>query len=204
HKYFCQVLPPEPSKGSGKGAGPGGRAQATAEQISAGTFNIVFGRFITLMIPIIAFSTYRYFHMEGRYALADRLLAAKSENCTAEDRQFLETEFGDFDIVIPWVNGSDAAWLQRRRAACTEWLSLCRARCQNETNATNETTQNATNSSQCSIPCSRQVPCGDSHTNIHKDHDELRYLLRSLDRHLPWHRGRILLITPQGQVPTWL
>jgi len=36
------------------------------------------------------------------------------------------------------------------------------------------------------------------------DHDELRYLVRSIERNLPWHKGRILIITPRGQFPRWL
>lgn len=36
------------------------------------------------------------------------------------------------------------------------------------------------------------------------DHDELRYLVRSIERNLPWHTGRILLVIPRAQYPGWL
>jgi len=36
-----------------------------------------------------------------------------------------------------------------------------------------------------------------------KKYDELLYSLRSLDKYLPWHKGKIFIVTP-GQTPTWL
>ncbi|EPY23577.1 hypothetical protein STCU_07646, partial [Strigomonas culicis] len=38
-----------------------------------------------------------------------------------------------------------------------------------------------------------------------RDHEvgELRYSIRSVERHLPWHRGRLVLVSP-GHTPGWL
>ncbi|KAG4096491.1 hypothetical protein H8356DRAFT_1682025 [Neocallimastix lanati (nom. inval.)] len=36
-----------------------------------------------------------------------------------------------------------------------------------------------------------------------KRYDELQYSLRSLNKYLPWHKGKIYIITP-GQTPSWL
>ena len=35
-----------------------------------------------------------------------------------------------------------------------------------------------------------------------RDNDELKYSLRSLEKYLPWHRGRIFIVTP-NQTPRW-
>lgn len=36
-----------------------------------------------------------------------------------------------------------------------------------------------------------------------RDNDELKYSLRSLEKYLPWHRGRIFVVTP-NQTPKWI
>ena len=36
-----------------------------------------------------------------------------------------------------------------------------------------------------------------------RDNDELKYSLRSIKKYLPWHKGKIFLVTP-GMKPTWL
>eukprot|EP00928_Gymnodinium_smaydae_P022681 TRINITY_DN18973_c0_g1_i1.p1 TRINITY_DN18973_c0_g1~~TRINITY_DN18973_c0_g1_i1.p1 ORF type:complete len:787 (-),score=142.82 TRINITY_DN18973_c0_g1_i1:84-2444(-) len=36
------------------------------------------------------------------------------------------------------------------------------------------------------------------------DHDELRYLLRSIELNMRWHRGRIIVVLPRGQRPAWM
>lgn len=33
--------------------------------------------------------------------------------------------------------------------------------------------------------------------------DELKYSIRSLEKYLPWHKGRIIIVTP-GQTPPWI
>ncbi|OUM65460.1 hypothetical protein PIROE2DRAFT_7577 [Piromyces sp. E2] len=38
---------------------------------------------------------------------------------------------------------------------------------------------------------------------VERKYDELRYSLRSLDKYLPWHKGKIFIVTP-GQTPSWL
>lgn len=48
-----------------------------------------------------------------------------------------------------------------------------------------------------------QGACTDRLNSI-KEHDELRYLLRSVERNLQWHRGRIVLVVPEGVQPSWL
>ncbi|KAL6593337.1 hypothetical protein U3516DRAFT_834373 [Neocallimastix sp. 'constans'] len=34
--------------------------------------------------------------------------------------------------------------------------------------------------------------------------DELRYSIRSVCKNLPWHKGKIFIVTPYGQTPYWL
>lgn len=41
-------------------------------------------------------------------------------------------------------------------------------------------------------------------TERDRDNDELRYSLRSLEQFLPWHTGKIYLVSPAGHIPTWL
>jgi len=36
-----------------------------------------------------------------------------------------------------------------------------------------------------------------------REYDELQYSLRSVDQYLPWHKGKIFIVTP-GQTPSWL
>jgi hypothetical protein len=38
---------------------------------------------------------------------------------------------------------------------------------------------------------------------VERKYDELQYSLRSLDKYLPWHKGKIFIVTP-GQTPSWL
>ncbi|KAL3421439.1 hypothetical protein PVAG01_07884 [Phlyctema vagabunda] len=39
--------------------------------------------------------------------------------------------------------------------------------------------------------------------NLDRDNDELLYSLRSLSKYLPWHVGKVYIVT-QNQIPTWL
>lgn len=181
------------------------------------------------------------------------------DQCTAEDEESLLSSVADIDVVIPWVNGSDPAWLDRRAEACNAWQwalwpdavmrsgvtqsclreedALKEARdfvvqgkcgkgahgkegaCWKQPNLQNHTAVQIEGkardahasglklglTTQNSICFKRFV---DNHcTGRLKtigDHDELRYLIRSLEAHMDWHKGRVLLIAPRGQVPNWL
>jgi len=41
-------------------------------------------------------------------------------------------------------------------------------------------------------------------TSRDRENDELRHSLRSYAKHMSWHRGPIILVTPLGMAPTWL
>jgi hypothetical protein len=40
-------------------------------------------------------------------------------------------------------------------------------------------------------------------TSNDRSNDELKYSLRSIAEYAPWHKGRVILVTP-AQVPAWL
>eukprot|EP00928_Gymnodinium_smaydae_P076634 TRINITY_DN5967_c0_g3_i1.p1 TRINITY_DN5967_c0_g3~~TRINITY_DN5967_c0_g3_i1.p1 ORF type:complete len:686 (-),score=80.29 TRINITY_DN5967_c0_g3_i1:300-2357(-) len=157
--------------------------------------------------------------------------------CSEAQRRHLASEFAMLDIVIPWVNGSDPAWLEAREKACVDfhWSAIWpdavhRSSSVRDCLAAKESLEEAeafrrnggcadgahgaegacatskramtTRESRCFLEFI-QVQCAKRVDSI-ADHDELRYLVRSIERHMPWHRGRILLISPNGSRPQWL
>ena len=78
------------------------------------------------------------------------------------------------DIVYLWVDGSDAAWRSKRRAAQRQLDAHQR----------------------------QQVAAYGDVEGRFRDNDELRYSLRALDRFFPDH-GHVYIVT-DGQVPAWL
>ena len=41
--------------------------------------------------------------------------------CSTDQAADLQAEFGDMDIVIPWINGSDPIWLSNWASTCEDW-----------------------------------------------------------------------------------
>jgi hypothetical protein len=81
---------------------------------------------------------------------------------------------GTVDIVYLWVDGSDAAWRSKRRAA----------------------------QQQLDAHQRQQIAAHGDVEGRFRDNDELRYSLRALDRFFPDH-GHVYIVT-DGQVPAWL
>mmetsp|Transcript_73609 Transcript_73609/g.239621 ORF Transcript_73609/g.239621 Transcript_73609/m.239621 type:complete len:709 (-) Transcript_73609:52-2178(-) len=172
------------------------------------------------------------------------------DTCGEADERALEEEFGNIDLVIPWINGSDPAWLERRHEACYDWQwrwmwpdavripGSRAADCllkkesgrlppfggppavEEQGDSGEGACPAGGEGSECStasrVPpalavaeaseCFREFAefhCGGRVKSI-GDHDELRYLVRSLEANLRWHRGRLLLVLPRGQRPSWL
>jgi len=150
--------------------------------------------------------------------------------CSKDEEQALYAAAGGMDVVLLWINGSDPTWLHRRDRACKDYFgqlwddavywSLQTRAC------LEDASENGTSSNRCGPAgecaeasdglrslsgarvgdCFQQylhVQCGSRLHSI-RDHDELRYLVRSVERHLRWHTGRILLVLPKGQRPSWL
>ncbi|KAL3923198.1 MAG: hypothetical protein SGILL_001791 [Bacillariaceae sp.] len=88
-------------------------------------------------------------------------------------------------MVYTWVNGSDPEWLKVKNARHTEFLlSLMGG---NQTEAFNPSEEDD----------------GANGENRFRTHDELKYSLRSVEKHAPWVRY-IHIVVADGQVPAWL
>jgi hypothetical protein len=167
---------------------------------------------------------------------------AKAVRCSPDQESDLTSKFSKFDIVIPWINGSDPQWLEDRARVCEDWQwqemwldavtrSWGTKECLKDPASVKEATALLAKGGclegimgqegKCAWGQVKEAPRGlttrssrcfrkfvDAHctsrVNSIKDHDELRYLLRSIERHLPWHQGRILLIPPRDMTPSWL
>ncbi|KAH8795909.1 hypothetical protein DL96DRAFT_1722692 [Flagelloscypha sp. PMI_526] len=87
----------------------------------------------------------------------------------------LVTDFHDFESEWQWARKIDIVytWVN---GSDPNWLALRAEKCQT---------------------CSLEATCHD------RSHDELRYSLRSLEMYMPWHEGKVFIISP-GQTPNWL
>lgn len=148
----------------------------------------------------------------GNRWLKDTMMAvtagrpAVSENCSKEDEMRLANQVADFDIVIPWVNGSDPKWLQERQHICEDfqwnWMWPDALRHSPRVKECLRESSSRKRDGSCFLKF-LESQCK-SRTKSIGDHDELRYLLRSLDAHLQWHKGRIIVVLPGSQMPRWL
>ncbi|KAJ3431346.1 hypothetical protein M0812_03024 [Anaeramoeba flamelloides] len=87
----------------------------------------------------------------------------------------------EFDVVYTWVNGSDPSHQKKMIETKLQYLEGFAAMC-NKTEAICDPTAFA--------------------KNRWRDHDELKYSLRSIEKYVPWVRN--IYIVTNGQVPSWV
>ncbi|KAG5504240.1 hypothetical protein JIQ42_06072 [Leishmania sp. Namibia] len=141
-----------------------------------------------------------------------------------ERRTFTPAEllarFGDTDIIYSFVNGSEANHHYRKevRSACMDAiLNAERITFHASTLAPNASY--AFHALRC-VPAALQGFIGPGTSsgylvqrvkaaartgavNRDRETDELRHSLRSVEQHVPWHRGRVVMVSP-GHHPTWV
>eukprot|EP00033_Pygsuia_biforma_P002743 GCRY01003027.1.p1 GENE.GCRY01003027.1~~GCRY01003027.1.p1 ORF type:complete len:457 (+),score=53.41 GCRY01003027.1:111-1373(+) len=97
------------------------------------------------------------------------------------------TEFMYSDIVWSWVNGSDPDYYNVRWQYCPVLNSaLSIEKC----------------AGRVTGDCERRTR-GCILGSRDRDNDELLFSLRAYQKHMPWHKGRVILVTP-NQTPEWL
>lgn len=97
---------------------------------------------------------------------------------------------GPVDAVFTWVDGSNPAFLDDKARHAALWSTATPRGFETRSSYTGEAER-------------RERPTLASHAHARfRDKEELRYALRSIDRHAPWIR-RIFIVT-NGQIPTWL
>ncbi|CBZ25282.1 conserved hypothetical protein [Leishmania mexicana MHOM/GT/2001/U1103] len=129
--------------------------------------------------------------------------------------------FGDADIIYSFVNGSEANH-QYRKAMRMWCLSKLRS-LENTTYWEGGRLPAALQSMMASnTPTCLPPYLKNAYVNIHSTHDlvatvmgharpglddretdELRHSLRSVEQHVQWHRGRVVMVSP-GHHPTWV
>ncbi|KAG5504243.1 hypothetical protein JIQ42_06075 [Leishmania sp. Namibia] len=172
--------------------------------------------------PVPVFEDIMKQYEEGEYAPEEPHLLPGLQ---IERRTFTPAEllarFGDTDIIYSFVNGSEAN--HHYRKVMSTWCSSTLRQLENATYRGEGRFPPAlvrlvvNNTPTCLAPYLRGV-----YANIHSTHDliatvaghaqpgigdretdELRHSLRSVEQHVPWHRGRVVMVSP-GHHPTWV
>ncbi|GET87462.1 hypothetical protein, conserved [Leishmania tarentolae] len=163
----------------------------------------------------------RNFREEGEYVPEEPHLlpGLQIQRRTFTPAELLE-RFGDADIIYSFVNGSEANHQYRKqihRACLQEILSA-------ESNAFEDPLLYPAAVSEHSTPrclpnhlrsyivprktaadLLRAVEAAATSGVDHRDRetDELRHSVRSVEQHVQWHRGRVVIVSP-GHHPTWV
>ncbi|RNF02551.1 putative ATP-dependent chaperone [Trypanosoma rangeli] len=121
----------------------------------------------------------------------------------------LEAEYGDMDFIYTFVNGTERDHAFRR---------LLYHRCLNEIMHAEEVFY--TRRKVLVLPCTKRgfFPRAETVRGLLKkmggaaarapsardrERDELRYSIRSVEQHIRWHRGRLIIVSP-GHYPSWV
>lgn len=94
-------------------------------------------------------------------------------------------KYPEIDVVYTWVNGSDPVWQIRKKKYHHSFLRDMMGHT-TETQSDSKSDQGMANGN-----------------NRYRDHQELRYSIRSVLKNAPWVR-KIHLVVSDGQVPSWL
>eukprot|EP00980_Cylindrotheca_fusiformis_P017354 scaffold5380_cov131-Cylindrotheca_fusiformis.AAC.31 len=94
----------------------------------------------------------------------------------------------DIDVVYTWVDGSKPEWLQQKEKYRVEFFAALE----------NKTVEQIKHEDKIA-----GLDQGPNQANRYKDHQELRYSMRSIVKNAPWIRN-IYLLTADGEGPDWL
>ncbi|KAK7198890.1 hypothetical protein NESM_000855500 [Novymonas esmeraldas] len=159
---------------------------------------------------------------DGEYAPEEpeRLPGLQLHRRTFTPAELLE-HFGDTDFIYSFVNGSEVNHHYRKeiRGVCLDAILRAENELYTAANAALRSSTFDFASLRCA-PLSLRDSIVDGKTlgdllravtlsarggsdNRDRETDELRHSLRSLEQHVRWHRGRVVMVSP-GHHPTWL
>lgn len=97
-------------------------------------------------------------------------------------------EYPEIDVVYTWVDGSKAEWLKLKNEYRVKFIAELE----------NKSIEQVKREDKI-----KHLDKSPNRGNRYKDHQELRYSIRSVMKHAPWVRN-IYLVTHDGKSPSWL